>query len=118
MIDTALDIEFAGLPDYTNGAITVTIREVFEIDMPYSDTDLFQTDGTRKIQASKSNEGMYIHSGTHQTRGLVRNADDDWVISKINQRHGPFLPENSDKSQVLDLDEWFTGIDAGRISSI
>ena len=108
----SVDIEFFGLPDYTNGAISGTIREVFEIDLPYSDADLFKTDGTFRIDVTRSNDVMYLYHPDYNTRILARTADDVWTLTKSVDLHGPFLDDNDNTDIVMACDEWVVGTDA------
>ena len=98
-----LDVDFFGLPDYTAGAATGVATEVYEVTLPYDGDDLFETDGTFRLDVQSINDVMYLVHPDHQPRILARTAHDVWTVTKMAMKKGPYLPNNDEKKRKIDL---------------
>lgn len=101
------------LPDFSTGTTTGTITEVYEISIPYSDSDMFDSDGTFKLDVRQYNDVMYIVHPDHHPKILTRAGDDDWSIVDAEMKTGPYLPTNADTQKKLDFTQWERGLDSG-----
>jgi hypothetical protein len=98
-----LSVSGLGIPDYTVGATTGTAIEVYEVTLPYDGDDLFETDGTFRLDVQSINDVMYMVHPDHQPRILARTAHDVWTVTKMAMKKGPYLPNNDEKKQKVDL---------------
>ena len=94
-----VNINSTGFTAYSSGG---EIEGVYEIASPYSDTDLYNSDGTRQFQYAQSADVIYMSHGSYNVRALGRASNTDWSLNSIIFNDGPYLDEN-DTSTTLAL---------------
>lgn len=77
---------------YTSGG---TVKRYYEITTPYSAADVF------KLHYTQSADVIYFAHDSYQPRKLTRLADNNWTISAIDFKGGPFLNENTVSAYTL-----------------
>jgi hypothetical protein len=84
----------AAAPAVAETSSTGTMENTYFLTSPYSESDLFASDGQFRPDYVQSNDVMYIAHPDYNTRVLTRTADDAWTISDLQFNNGPWLPIN------------------------
>ncbi|NIL23533.1 hypothetical protein HB991_13570 [Yersinia mollaretii] len=69
-----------------------TVGQVFELEMPYQEADLFD------LKFTQSADVMTIVHPNYEPRELQRYAHDDWRLASVVTTNGPFEDINVDKA--------------------
>lgn len=84
----------AAAPATAETSSTGSVDCAYFISSPYDAADLFDSDDLFRLKHVQSNDVMYIAHPDFQPRALARTADNSWTITKLENHHGPYLPEN------------------------
>lgn len=93
------NIDGSAYTTYVSGG---TGYRVYEVTSPYSEADLFDTDGLYDFQYAQSADVLYIAHGDYKTRSLGRTSDTSWTVTNMTFDDGPYLPLN-DTTTTLTL---------------
>ncbi len=63
---------------------------IYELETPYAQADV------ANLKFTQSADTLYIAHKGYQPRTLLRNATNDWTLSTFENKHGPFMAQNTD----------------------
>jgi len=107
-------VELAGSASATaETSSTGTLSQVFELEIPYTDTDMFASDGTFLLDVVQINDVMYIVHPNFLPRVLTRSGHNSWTISKMDLKSGPYDEPNDNNDHLLDIPIFDAELDDG-----
>jgi len=85
---------------YTSGG---TVGKIVEVATPYTQADLFDSDGVLQLSYTQSADTMYIVHPSYAPRKLTRSSHTSWAISTASFVQGPMSAVNSDDTSHVYL---------------
>ncbi|MDL2281345.1 hypothetical protein LJC10_05790, partial [Selenomonadales bacterium OttesenSCG-928-I06] len=82
---------------YTNVWDTQENCVIFTIGTPYIEAEL------PNLKFTQSADVMYIASGSHPVKRIVRYAADNWQLEELEINNGPYEPINPDSENELEI---------------
>lgn len=80
---------------FTTYSSAGTIAQILEVTSPYTQAQLFDSDGIFQIHFLQSADVLYLFHGSHEPRSLTRTSDILWTLAIVVNEDGPFLPTNT-----------------------
>lgn len=80
---------------YTNDVLMTDDEGPITVETPYSYAQV------REINATQSNDVVYLFHGGMQPRLLVRNGPTDFSLDLLDLENGPFADRNNDESRLV-----------------
>lgn len=85
-------VNTSGYTAYSSGG---TVAEVYEISTPYTQANLFDSNGALRLKFAQSADVLYIAHPSYAPRKLTRTGHTSWTLSAISFVDGPYLPTNA-----------------------
>lgn len=102
-------------PDVAETSSTGSMSEIFSLVIPYSQSDLFDSNDIFTPDFVQSNDVMYISHGDFAPQVITRTADDVWTIANLTFKDGPYQKVN-----IVDagVPSWATSSSSGGVSTL
>jgi hypothetical protein len=91
---TTVDGTNVNSTSYTTYSSGGTIEEVYQLSTPYTQANLFDSNGTLQLHFIQSANVVYLFSPLYAPRALVRTSDTSWVLNTLILEDGPYLDQN------------------------
>lgn len=72
-----------------------TIAQILEVTSPYTQAQLFDSNGVFQIHFLQSADVLYLFHSAHEMRSLTRTSDIAWTLATVVNEDGPFLATNT-----------------------
>lgn len=86
---------------YTNSAQLQSAGVPVEVATPYTQTDLFNSDGTCRLRFAQSGDFLYITHPSYQPRILKRTSATSFVLDLFEPKGGPFIGVDPDNTVTV-----------------
>ena len=86
---------------YTNNAQLQSGGVPVEVATPYTQTDLFNSDGTCRLRFAQSGDFLYITHPSYQPRILKRTSATSFVLDLFEPKGGPFIGVDPDNTVTV-----------------
>lgn len=80
---------------FTTYSSAGTIAQILEVTSPYTQAQLFDSNGVLQIHFLQSADVLYLFHGSHEMRSLTRTSDILWTLATVVNEDGPFLDTNT-----------------------
>lgn len=80
---------------YTSYSSGGSVAEVYTIASPYTQADLFDSNGLFQVMYQQKADGIYLFHGSYAPRILTRTGHAAWALTTIIFEDGPYLALNT-----------------------
>lgn len=94
-----LEITHKKIRLYTQHGQVIKDDEVYEIDCPYTQDELF-TNNISNIQYVQNGDMLYLFHKNHPIQVVSRNSTNSWTIKNFNLKNGPFGEVSSEEATL------------------
>ena len=95
---------------YSSGG---TVAKIVEVSTPYTQADLFDSDGVLQISFTQSADTLYIVHPSYAPRKLTRSSNTSWTLSTVTFVNGPFSQANGDDTKRVMITAASSGYQPG-----